>query len=49
VSSVRRAILLFHRCKYNTGAAAKEEEFRLKLLKNRINPDFHAVVSLFAA
>jgi hypothetical protein len=45
VSSVRRAILLFHRCKYNTGADTKKENFRLNSLKRRINPEFHTFVS----
>jgi hypothetical protein len=45
VSSDKRAIQLFHRCKFNTDIVIKKEEFRLNSLKNRINPDFHVMVS----
>ena len=49
VSSVRRAILLFHRCKYNTVIVLKEEDSRFKHLKKRINPEFHVFVSMTRA
>ena len=36
---------IFHRCKYNTDAAIKEEKSCHNYLKMRVNPHFHVFVS----